>query len=84
MEFEVILREADENAAFQAVAVMQKGTVVDFSPKRAIEAARLSLQHTLPMADAFILASANAQGTTLWTQVAHFKEIAGVKYFPKR
>ncbi len=82
--FKVVLREADENAALQAVAALQKGTVVDLTPTLAISAGKLSLQHALPMADAIILATARAQGATLWTQDVHFKDIAGVKYFPRK
>ena len=82
--FKVVLREADENAALQAFAAMQKGTVADLTPKLAISASKLSLQHALPMADAIILATARAHGATLWTQDLHFKDIDGVKYFPKK
>lgn len=80
--FKVVLREASENAALQAVAALQKGTVADLTPKLAMAASRLSLRHALPMADAITLATAQAHGATLWTQDAHFKGIDGVKYFP--
>jgi toxin FitB len=82
--FKVVLREADENAALQAVAAMQKGTVADLTPKLAISAGKLSMQHSLPMADAIILATTHAHGATLWTQDIHFKNITGVKYFPRK
>ena len=82
--FKVILREADENAALHAAAALQKGTVADLTPKLAMAASKLSLQHALPMADAIILATAHAHGATLWTQDVHFKHIAGVKYFPRK
>ena len=82
--FKVVLREADENAALQAIAAMQKGTVVDLNPKLAVSASKLSLQHALPMADAIILATARAYGATLWTQDSHFKAIEGVMHIAKR
>lgn len=82
--FKVVLRESDENAALQACAALQKGTVIDLTPKLALAAGKLSLLHALPMADAVILATAREHGATLWTQDGHFKEIAGVKYFPKK
>jgi toxin FitB len=82
--FKVVLREANENTALQAVAALQKGTVADLTPKLAISASKLSLQHALPMADAIILATAHAHGATLWTQDVHFKNVDGVKYFPKK
>jgi toxin FitB len=82
--FKVVLRESDENAALQACAALQKGTVSDLTPKLALAAGKLSLMHALPMADAVILATAREHGATLWTQDVHFKEIEGVKYFPKK
>ena len=82
--FKVVLRETDTNAALQAVAALQKGTVIALTPTLAIESAKLSLLHALPMADAIILATAHAHGATLWTQDVHFKDIRGVKYFPKK
>lgn len=80
----VVLRESDENASLQACAAMQKGLVVALDAKLAVAASKLSLLHALPMADAVILATAREHGATLWTQDAHFKEIIGVKYFPKK
>jgi predicted nucleic acid-binding protein len=82
--FKVIFREADENDALQAVVAMRKGTVVDLTAQLAIAAAKLSLEHNLPMADSIILATANEFQAVLWTQDADFKKINNVKYFPKK
>ncbi len=54
------------------------------TPKLALAASKLSLRHALPMADAMILATAQAFEATLWTQDAQFKAIAGVKYIVKK
>jgi len=81
--FKVVLREADESKGRQAVAVMQKGTVAELTPLLAMEAAKLSLNHCLPMADAMILATARAFAATLLTQDSHFNGLPGVRYFPK-
>ena len=82
--FKVILRESSENDALQAVVAMQKGKVVDLSTALAIAASRLSLEHRLPMADSIILATAQEFKATIWTQDSDFKNIASVKYFPKK
>ena len=82
--FKVVLRESSENEALQAAAAMQKGTVVDLTATLAIAAAKLSLQHRLPMADSIILATSQAFNAIIWTQDSDFKNIDGVKYFPKR
>ena len=82
--FKVVLRESSENEALQAAAAMQKGTVVDLTATLAIAASKLSLQHRLPMADSIILATSQAFNARIWTQNSAFKNIYGVKYFPKR
>jgi len=82
--FKVVLRESSKDEALQAVAVMQKGTVVDLTVQLAIAASRLSLEHSLPMADSIILTTAKAYDAILWTQDADFKNMPGVKYFPKK
>lgn len=82
--FKVVLRESGENEALQAVAAMQKGTVVDMTVNLAISASKLSLQHKLPMADSIIFATAQAFDATIWTQDSDFKNKPGVKYFSKK
>ena len=82
--FKVVLREASENEALQAVVAMQKGKVIDLNASRALTAARLSLEHQLPMADSIILATAREFNATIWTQDVDFKDINKVKYFPKK
>jgi predicted nucleic acid-binding protein len=82
--FQVVLRESGENEALQAAAAMQKGTVVDLTPKLAISASKLGLQLGLPMADSIILATAKEYKARIWTQDSDFEAISGVKYFPKR
>jgi len=82
--FKVVLRESNENDALQAVVAMQRGTVVALTAPLAIAASRLSLEHGIPMADSIILATAKAFDAVIWTQDSDFKNIAGVKYFPKK
>lgn len=77
----VILRESGEDQALQAVAAMQRATVVDLTPQLATAAARLSLRHCLPMADSLILATARAYDATIWTQDADFSQLPHVEYF---
>ena len=82
--FKVVLRESSENDALQATAAMLKGTVVDLTVPLAIAASKLSLEKGLPMADSIILATAKAYDAILWTQDSDFRNMAGVKYFPKK
>ncbi len=81
--FKVVLRESSENEALQAATAMQKGMVVDLTARLAIASSKLSLQHRLPMADSIILATSQEFNAKIWTQDSDFKNIPGVKYFPK-
>lgn len=83
--FEAFTRcqQRDEEAGLRAVATMEQGRVVELDRATALEAARLSLAHRLPMADSLMLATAHREGATLWTQDADFAGIEGVRYFPK-
>jgi len=62
---------------------MQQGKIVDLDSSIALSAAKRSIEYGLPMADAIILATAQAHGAVIWTQDADFRNIKGVKYFPK-
>jgi len=78
--FKKILRVADEARALKAVAHMRQGTVVTLDEPLCLNAARLGVDHRLPMADSLILATARAAGATLWTGDAHFEGLEGVRY----
>jgi predicted nucleic acid-binding protein len=82
--FKIVLREASENEALQAIAAMQKGHVKDLTPGIAMNAAKLSLQHSLPMADSLILSTANTFKCTLWTQDSDFENLPRVNFIPKK
>jgi predicted nucleic acid-binding protein len=82
--FKRVLQQRDESDALQAVAVMQQGMVVDLDTAIALNAAKLSVELKLPMADSVMLATARAHNATLWTQDADFRDVEGVQYAEKR
>ena len=82
--FKVVLRELGEHQALQAVAVMHKGKVIDLNPRVAMTAAKLSIAHSLPMADSITLATARIHDALIWTQDVDFKGLDSVKYFEKK
>ena len=82
--FKVVLREAGENEALQSIAAMQKGQVKNLTTSLAMNAAKISLQHNLPMADSLIFATANVFKCILWTQDSDFEKLPGVNFFPKK
>lgn len=81
--FRWVLRERGEDAALQAIALMQQGTIVDLDVAQATRAAKLGLQHRLPLAESVILAAARAYDAVLWTQDADFADLDGVNYRAK-
>jgi len=82
--FNRVLQQRGEGQALQAVALMQQGRVVELTGSLALAAARVSLEHRLPMADSIMFASARAYGATLWTQDADFENVPGVRYVVKK
>jgi predicted nucleic acid-binding protein len=81
--FKRVCQIKDEATACDALAVMLQGRVADLSGSLALDAARVSLETGLAMADSIILATARAEGATLWTQDAHFAGLEGVEYRAK-
>jgi predicted nucleic acid-binding protein len=63
---------------------MQQGQVIDLDMELSLNAARLSVEHKIPMADSLILATARAFDAKLWTQDSDFHGIEGVEYIPKQ
>ncbi len=82
--FKRILLEFGDERALEAIGSMSRGVIVELSRKDAIEAARLSVQWKLAMADSILLATSQSHQATLWTQDAHFKGIEGVQFREKK
>ena len=82
--FKRILQQRSEGDALTAVALMQQGTVVELEARLALNAARVSIDLKLPMADSVMLATARAYEATLWTQDEHFEGLPDVRYRPLR
>jgi predicted nucleic acid-binding protein len=81
--FKKLLVEANEEIASSAVVQMRKGLVVDLDCSLALDAAYISREHKLPMADSIIYATALHYNATLWTQDKHFEGLSQVQYSPK-
>ncbi len=82
--FKKVLQQKSEDEALLAIALMQKGEIVPLDPTLAIDAAKLSHESKLPMADSIILATANRLKATIWTQDADFKGFKNVKFVPAK
>lgn len=82
--FKAVLRQRGEDAALQTVALMKQGTTIDLTDELALNAAKISLEYQIPLADSIILATARAHQAVLWTQDQDFKGMENVNYFPKQ
>ena len=77
--FKRVLRDRNESDALQVVGSMISGRVIEIDLPLSLEAAKLNL----PLADSLIYATAQRYDATLWTQDIDFKDLPGVRYFPK-
>lgn len=82
--FKIVYQQRGEDAAFQAIALMHQGKIVNFDDRAALYAARLSIKHSLPLADSIILAISYIYNSQIWTQDKDFEKIEGVKYILKK
>ena len=81
--FKAVSRQRGEDAALQALALMKQGTTVHLTDDLALQAAKISLEYKIPMADSIILATARAHEAVLWTQNQDFQDMENVNYFPQ-
>jgi len=82
--FKKVLQTQGRAMAEIRVADMVKGEIIDLTMPIAMNAAVLSVDLKLPMADGIILATMREYNATLWTQDAHFKGMPGVQFIEKK
>jgi len=78
-----VMREADENAALDTIALADESTIVPLTTDIALLAADFALSHRLSFADAVIYASARKFDVELVTSDFHFAGLDGVVYYSK-
>jgi toxin FitB len=81
--FKRLNQQLGKEAALKGVSHLYRGTFIPLDEEIALQAARLSSEYRLPMADSMLLASAQAHQAVLWTQDEHFKGLPGVEYIEK-
>jgi toxin FitB len=82
--FKRVLQQKGEDAALQVTALMQQGLVIDLDSGIAVNAAKISHDMKLPLADAVIVATSRIHSAVIWTQDSDLKGIEGVKFVNKR
>jgi toxin FitB len=81
--FKRLLSQRGEEAALQAIGIMSLGTLTDLTREIAVDAAHISIEFNIAMADSIILATTRAYQAVLWTQDADFEGMEGVNYIGK-
>lgn len=82
--FKVLLREAGDDKAFQGMGAMLQGKIINLDTEYSLEAATIGLSENLAIADSIIYGAALKHDAVLWTQDAHFKGKANVRFQPKK
>ena len=71
--YKVIRRDVSEERAVAAVAALRRATIAPIDESLALEAADLSLDHSLAMADSLVYATARRHNATLITGDTDFE-----------
>ncbi len=74
----------DEQIALVHIGDMHQGQIADLTAPIALQAAKLSADLKIAMAESIILSTSQTHEATLWTQDVDFEGIAGVNYIPKK
>lgn len=81
--FKHVLRQCSEQSAFESIECMLQGTVINLDIEISLNAAKLGVQHRIPLADSIILATGIMHKATIWSQDVDFKGLPQVKYINK-
>ena len=81
--FKRLLSQCGEEEALQATGIMSLGQIADLTREIAINAAQISFDQKIAVADSIILATTRAYDATLWTQDVDFQGLAQVEYIEK-
>ena len=71
--YKVIRRDLSEERAVEAVSALRRAEIVPLDEALALEAADVSLEHGLAMADSIVYATARCHGATLVTADTDFE-----------
>ena len=82
--FKQIARRTNDAEAITLTSLMLKGKIADLDTATSVDAARISVENHLGMADSILLATAKLYRAILWTQDSDFIGIQGVEYVAAR
>ena len=77
------MRQRGQDAALVAIGDMYQGQIVDLTAPIALQAAKLSVELKIAMADSLILATAHAYNAVIWTQDVDYEGRRGCRVHPE-
>lgn len=80
--YKKVITERDEDAALEAVSMMQQARVIEVTSSIAMQAAKFSYIFKMPLADSIIYITTIENNAVVWTQDADFEGMERVEYFP--
>lgn len=81
--YKKIALNKDEQSAITAIGLMQQAKIIDVNASISIQAAKISIELNIPMADSLIIATGKYTNSIIWTQDSDFRGIENVKYISK-
>jgi toxin FitB len=78
-----VMQQRGEDAALQVAALLHQGQLVPLDSGLALSAAKVGVEHKLPLADSIIFATAQQFDATIWTMDADFEGLPRVRYYSK-
>jgi len=82
--YKFLKREAGEEKALLATGYIKNARIIPLDDILALKAADIALEHRIAMADAIVAATAEMHDSVLITSDADLKDLANVKFLPKR
>jgi len=81
--YKKLLVEKSEEYALDVVSYMQTGTIIELNAGLSLSAAQINRKFKLPMADSIIYATSLRYSAVIFSCDKHFKDIPGIRCFPK-
>jgi predicted nucleic acid-binding protein len=83
--YKKVYLDKGKSAAIEATALLMQGKVIEIDSNLAINAAQISIELKIPMADSILLATAHKYKALLWTQDKHFENLSSnIRYTAKK
>jgi toxin FitB len=82
--FKRLIGQRGEHTALIQIGDMHQGQIAELTSSTVLQAAKLSTDFKIAMANSIILATARAHKATLWTQDTDFEGIEGVEFIEKK